>query len=484
MVGIVSIGATKKENIAGVFGNSVNTELDPIIAIKAVYGLLDDVETFESTGGSVTVSDSNFVCQSGTSAGGYGTLWSKKPIVYIPGIGVEARLGSRFTTGIADSTQLCGLFSAADGMFFGYNGAAFGVMHRYNGEFEIRTITITAVSGGAETVTVTLNTVPYALSVGASATVQEAAHDIEAQLTASAANSLWYFQHIDDTVVCLFRGVGEKAGTYSVASTGTLAGTIARTNAGAAATEDWTAQTSWNKDTATWLDVTKGNFYKVEYCYAVGQLNYYIMQPSTKQFVLVHQINWPNTKTTTNFGNPSLRVGWASASLGSSGTNLTVAGASAMAALQGKTSLSKRSFAAVGNNANVSTETQILSVKVRREFAGKSCLAIVIPSLNVATDSTKGMIFKVYKNATVAGDTVHNYIDDTNSICIYDTAGTTVSGGTIIDAIVVGPSGSRLLTADDLGTFLVAGDELTITGTVSSGAASGGFVTIKTDEKI
>jgi hypothetical protein len=208
------------------------------------------------------------------------------------------------------------------------------------------------------------------------------------------------------------------------------------------------------------------------------------MQPSTKQFVLVHQINWPNTKTTTNFGNPSLRVGWASASLGSSGTNLTVAGASAMAALQGKTSLSKRSFAAVGNNANVSTETQILSVKVRREFAGKSCLAIVIPSLNVATDSTKGMIFKVYKNATVAGDTVHNYIDDTNSICIYDTAGTTVSGGTIIDAIVVGPSGSRLLTADDLGTFLVAGDELTITGTVSSGAASGGFVTIKTDEKI
>jgi hypothetical protein len=370
-------------------------------------------------------------------------------------------------------------------MFFGYNGADFGIMHRYNGAFEIRTITVTAVSGGAETVTVTLNTVPYVLSVGSSATVQEAAHDIETQLIASAANTLWQFQHIDDTVVCVFRGIGEKAGTYSVSSTGTLTATVARDSAGATPTEDWTAQTAWNKDTATWLDVTKGNLYKVEFAYlGYGPLNYYIMHPTTKQWILVHQINWNNAKTTTNFGNPSMRVGWASASLGSSGTNLSVYGASAMAALQGETSLAKRSFAAVGNNASVSTETQILSVEVRREFGGRSCLAVVIPSITVATDSQKGMIFRVYKNATVAGDTVHNYVDEDHSVCVYDTAGTTVSDGEFIDAVVVGPNGSRTISASDLGAYLVAGDEITVTGAVTSGAASGGFVTIKTDEII
>lgn len=44
----------------------------PIAQIDAVYGLLDNVETRTSTGGSVGVTDGNFVCQTGTSVGGYG----------------------------------------------------------------------------------------------------------------------------------------------------------------------------------------------------------------------------------------------------------------------------------------------------------------------------------------------------------------------------------------------------------------------------
>lgn len=467
----------------GSFGDKITSNLNPVVTLKAVYGLLDDVETFTATGGSATASSSEFVCQSGTSAGGYGTILSEKSVVYQSGIGCEARITARFTTGIASSTQLAGFFTASDGMMFGYNGTDFGVMHRYGGELEIRTITITAVSGGSETVTVTLNGTGYALSVGSSATVQEAAHDVEQQLIASAANTSWEFQHINDTIVCRFRGVGAKSGAYSVASTGTLTGTVAQTNAGAAATEDWTYQSSWNKNTATWIDPTKGNLYRLEFAYlGYGFLNYYVIHPESAQWVLVHQIKYPNANNTTNFGNPSLRVGWASASLGSTGTNLTVAGGSAMGALQGKNNDGFRSFAAVGNNSAITTETQILSVKVRTEFGGRICQAVVIPAISVATDSQKGMIFNVYKNATVAGDTNHQYIDQSNSVCIYDTAGTTVSGGKLVYSVVVGPNGSRSLSTDDLGSFLVAGDELTITGQVSSGAQSGGFVTIDTRE--
>lgn len=466
-----------------VFGDKVSTNLNPLVAIKAVYGLLDDVETFSATGGSATASNSEFVCQSGTSVGGYGTILSKKPIVHKAGLGCEARITARFTTGIASSTQLAGFFTAADGMFFGYNGTDFGIMHRYKGEFEIRTITITAASGGAETVTVTLNGTAYALSVGASATVAEAAHDVEVQLIASAANSSWMFQHINDTIVCVFRGVGAKSGSYSVSSTGTLAGTVAQTNAGVAATEDWTYQSDWNKSTASWIDPTKGNLFRFEYAYlGYGFLNYYIMNAENESWELVHTIKFPNNNTGTNFGNPSLRVGWASASLGSSGTNLTVAGGSAMGGLQGEPNDGFRPFAASGTNTSITTETQILSVKVRNSFGGRATQAVVLPSISVATDSTKGMIFNVYKGATVAGDTNHQYIDSSNSVCIYDTAGTTVSGGELISSVVVGTGGSRTLNADDLGVFLVAGEEITVTGQVTTGAASGGYATITTKE--
>jgi hypothetical protein len=155
-----------------------------------------------------------------------------------------------------------------------------------------------------------------------------------------------------------------------------------------------------------------------------------------------------------------------------------------MAALQGRDSSPNRIFSAIANNASVTTETQILSVRARYDFNGRFSNCIVIPSLNLATDSTKGMIFRLYLNATIGGATNHDYIDEDESVCVYDTAGTTVTGGRILGAYVVGPSGSRAISAEELGLTLAAGDELTITGQVTSGAASGGFVTANLREVI
>lgn len=469
---------------ATAFGDAAVVELNPVIGIKASYGITDDHRTFSATGGSATASNSEFICQSGTSVGGYGTIWSRRPMVYFPGVGAECRITARFTTGIPNSTQLAGMFTSADGMMFGYDGAQFGVMHRHGGQLEIRTLTITNPAGGAETVTVTLNGTAYETTVTAGTEIQNA-HEIETDLIASAANAAWYIQHIGDTVVFAFRGVGSKAGTYSVSSTGTLTGTFSQQSAGADATEDWTYMGSWNKYNPDWLDPTKGNLYKMTFAYlGYGPLQYFVMDPDRKEWRKVHEVNWPNKNTATNFGQPSMRVGWAAASLGSSGTNLTVAGGSGALMLQGNRGPERGLYTAVGNNASISTETQILSVKVRTTYADRFCNAIVFPLVTMATDSTKGMIFRVYLNADVAGVTDHQYVDEANSVCIYDTAGTTVSGGRLIGAYVVGPSGTASVNLGDLGKVLIAGDELTVTGQVTSGAAAGGFVTINTSELI
>jgi len=463
------------------FGDVVGTSLSPYIGLKATYGLTDDHEPFTATGGAVSVVDSEYKLSCGTSVGGYGVIWSRKPIVYEAGIGCEARFTARWGTPVALSTQLAGLFSSADGLLFGYNGTSFGIMHRYGGEFEIRTLTIGTAATGAETVTVTLNGTAYTAAVTAGTKTQNA-HEIAGALEAGAANSSWHIQHIGEKVVFVFRGIGAKSGTYSASSTGALVGTFSQQNAGANPTEDWYYQANWTRSKAPWLDVTKGNLYRVEFAYlGYGPMKFYIMNPDLLEWELVHVIKWPNTKQGTNLGNPSLRVGWACASLGST-TNIDLYGASGMAALQGDSKAEYRTFAAIGNNASVSTETQILSVKVRSSFGDKNNQAVVRPAISFATDSTKGMIFKVYLNATVAGTTDHQYIDQTQSVCLYDTAGTTVSGGRLIAAYVVGPNGSRSVNADDLGITLAARDELTVTGQVVSGAASGGFVTINTSE--
>ena len=454
------------------FGDQMVAQLKQIISLKATYGILDDTNTFSATGGSVTATGGEFICQTGTSVGGYGVLWSRQPVVYIPGFGCEARFTARFTTGVASSIQAAGLFSAVDGMFFGYDGTSFGIMHRHHGAIEVRTLTVTAGSGGAATVTVTLNGTAYTASITAGTAAQNA-HEVEQGLNAGAAANLWYIQHIGDTVIFVSKDAGARSGTYSVTvSAGTFAGSIAQNKAGASPTETWTARASWNVDTCSWIDPTKGNIYRVEFAYlGYGPLKYYVFNPTTYRWVLCHVVAWPNNNTGTNLGNPSMRVGWLSASLGST-TNLTVAGASAMAGLQGNAN-KRESFGAYGTATGVTTETQILSLQVRREFGDRACVAVVVPEiLTIATDSTKGAVFRLLLNPSVSGTTAHAYIDESNSVCTYDTAGTTISGGRLLGVYSVGPSGRATISLDSVSNALVSGDELVIAAQVTSGAGS------------
>ncbi len=61
------------------------------------------------------------------------TLTSHDRLKYDHGEGAVVRFAGYFTTGVAGSQQLMGVGTADDGLFFGYNGATFGVMRRQNG---------------------------------------------------------------------------------------------------------------------------------------------------------------------------------------------------------------------------------------------------------------------------------------------------------------------------------------------------------------
>jgi hypothetical protein len=107
----------------GAFGEQTVSELTPITQIMGFYGLGSKTEVFTANGGSATTNtQSEFVCQTGTTVGGYGVIRAKRPVVYKPGQGVTCLFTARFTTGVASSLQIAGCYSATDGFVFGYDG--------------------------------------------------------------------------------------------------------------------------------------------------------------------------------------------------------------------------------------------------------------------------------------------------------------------------------------------------------------------------
>lgn len=454
------------------FGDQIVVDQRLDLAIKATYGLTDAVTTFTATGGSTTASNGEFLCNTGTSLGGYGVIWSRYPMVYTPGVGVEARITARFTAPVANSLQATGFFSAVDGMFFGYNGTSFGVMHRYGGAYEIHTLTVTAASGTSVTATVTLNGVAYTAPI-TSGTAAKNAREIADGLLAGAAASLWYIQQVDATVVFTAVSPGPRTGTYSATvPSGTFTATVVQTSAGVTPTETWTPQASWNVSTASWLDTTKGNLFKFEFAYlGYGPLKYYIFNPTSRAYEVVHVVDWTNANTTTNFRNPSLRVGWVSASLGST-TNLTVAGASGMAVHNGGTGPTPV-FGGSSSKPSITTEVPLFTLKSRRQFGDTANNGIILPTLfSISTDSAKGAIFRVIRNATLTGPANFQYTNQANSTAIVDTTATGLSGGKQLAVFNLGPNGSQFFDLKASQLRLAAGDTLTITASYISGAGA------------
>jgi hypothetical protein len=214
-----------------------------------VYGI-NSVEVLASTGhatggvtsGTNTGTNNLFTSSTGTTALSFATIQSRKRLRYRAGQGVVGRFAGLFSTPAASSIVVAGFGTGESGYYFGYNGTSFGILHSTGGKREIQTLTVTVGAGGAENVTVKLNNIDTVVAV-TSGTTTNTAYQLS-QATYAGWNA---FQR-GATVVFLANEVGNKASTFSLASTGTTAGTFAETKAGVASTDTWYPQTEWNGD--------------------------------------------------------------------------------------------------------------------------------------------------------------------------------------------------------------------------------------------
>lgn len=458
-----------------VFGEVLTTQMTAVAQVDAVYGLRSktDVEVFtDGSSGSVDVTDSTtgkeFRCQTGTTVGGYGLVRCKRQLKYRPGSGMVFRYTARFSSPAKDGAQRAGPVGVGTELSFGYDGLRFGILHRTGGKQEIRTLTISA-AGNNDTLSVTLNGTAFPVVLSSATTTKLVAKQI-----AATSFTGWYASHNGSTVIFISTTVGAKTGTYSLSSNGTAAGTFAQTGAGIAVVDSWTYKENWNAQPGFPIDPQKGNVFQIKAQYlGYGSIEFYIEDKITGRFVLVHQIQYANANTGPSLYVPSMATGVFAASLGST-TNLITYSASMASFIEGQKLPLRNPYGKIFSKSSVGTTlTNILSIRVRRDFAGIANLSEMFPlNIDYAVDGTKPAECYLYLNPTVAGNQDWTYIDQTNSVCDYDTAGTTVTEGSdtqLLHASGVSKDGVSIVGAKDLDIRLEAGDVICLAVKATSG---------------
>jgi hypothetical protein len=460
------------------FGSIHTESLTPVLSHDATHGI-DAVHqlTTINASGSVTESGSMFVCQTGTTIYGAGSLTSRRRVKYRPGQGIVGRFTAMFTTPVASSYQIGGFGTPENGLYFGYVGTQFGILHGKNGVSEVRTLTITTKSSHAENAVVTLNGTAFNVAVTNGASTVTTAYEIS-----QGAYTGWRAEAIGSTVLFINNSVGAKSGSFSISGT-SVVGTFAQTKAGVALTETFIPQSSWNGDkldgtgnSGITIDPTKINVFQIGIQYlGAGAVVFQVEAAyagNNPDWVTVHTMLNPNTLTAPFVSNPTFQFQLSAYSAGST-TNLTVKSASYAAFVEGEKLLigNRYSFYAQNTSVGATNYQCLFSVRNSRYFNGRTNQVVAyIQSVLAALKHTSPCTVYVFRDAALAGSPNFSQYD-ANSGLYLDTAATTCTIASNRQIVWSGPMG-------DTGQIdYVFPDEVTIqpgeTITVAARAATG-----------
>ncbi len=453
--------------LRGSFGESIVSQKTPIVQIDNKYKLSPtdlpaDTEVFTATGGIADNNENKFRCQSGVSIGGFGVIRSRETLNYHAGQGIEGMITASFTAGVVNSLQFAGMFNLTDILAFGFDGTDFSCIHDSHGSAEMQVITVTVT--GAGTCTVKLNGDSVGITV-TNSDIETNAEELRAGLEADGTlSSKWQFEQLDSRVFCIAEASEVRAGVYSVV--GGVTASISQGRAGTPRVSANIPQASWSDSIVPFasFDPININVYRIRLGYlGAANIEFAIYDPGKGDFVVVHTIEWASTSKDTHISSPNLKVGWVSASLGST-TNLTVEGGSAALFLEGEDGASNDVHATINTKAGVgTTSTNIVTLKSRTVQGDQFNLGKIRPiRVSFSLDHNKGSIIEIRKNATVAGVINYQAQSENKSIAAIDIAGTTVTNGEIIDGFTVAAGGSATVDLVDLKVKLLPTDTLTI----------------------
>lgn len=478
------------------FGEQLVGSLEPEVQLSYTYGINPVLVTSRANqSGSVTNGNSMATCSTGAAANSSGVIRSTKTVHYNPGYGLKARFTAKFTTGVANSEQVIGFGDDGEGFFFGYNGTSFGVLHKYGGIQEIRTLTVTTASTTAENITITLDgnadaTVAVTNSGNTTTTANEiAAHDY------SDVGRGWTATAVGSTVVFTSWDAGSRTGTYSLSGATTAVGSFAQSVAGVASTDTWIPQASWNGAdifdgnglTGVTLDPTKLNVFQIALQYlGAGAITFFIEDPDDGEFHLVHTIEYANTYTRPSLDNPNLPF-YMAAENTSNTTNISVSSASVGIFNEGNRENIGLRLGVKGNQTLVGTavETPVVAFRVNEVFNSLRNRSVVkINVISVSVEHTKPCSINFYANPTLTDASWTNVASGVSTLQ-QDTSATAFSGGTFLFGINLNKVGSDLLdlSLDPQAAVFGPGNVILATCAPNSGNGAEATVSFNITEK-
>ncbi|GAB4272812.1 hypothetical protein [Thermincola ferriacetica] len=268
-------------------------------------------------------------------------------------------------------------------------------------------------------------------------------------------------------------GIGDANDGFFFGYNGTSFGILRRQNA----TDFWIPQSAWNIDkfdgtglSGITLDPTKGNVYVIQYQWlGFGAIRFFIENPATGDLVPVHVLQYANANTNPSVFNPTLPL-MAQVRNTTNTTNIKLETPSAMGFVEGPANnnaiVTRNSVA--GSKTGVTTEQAIITIRNNSTFQGKTNRTrIKLDYLSVATDGTKSVTVRLVRNATLGGTPSFTDISTTTSVVSYDTAGTTLTGGTRVLTFEMAKVESIMELLDPLDLYLDPGDTFTVSATSS-----------------
>lgn len=400
------VGTSSATSITA-FDEPVSMTLVPRVQVDALYGLdPDEIETFTAGGGSATTNTKKtlFVVESGTSAGGFEVLRSRKLLKYRPGQGANCRFTAMFSTPDSACTQRAGFFAQEQALNVGYNGTSFGILRANGGKAAIYTLTLSAAATGAQTATITLNSVTFTVSLVAGTTSENAV----AIVNRAGGYTGWTVEQVNNTVRFLSNTLGPKAGTFSYSSSGDSTGSMAQSQAGVAQTDSWIPQESFNIDTLNGqgpsgvdIDWQKLNVFQINFRWlGAGEMRFAIENPETGSMIFFHHIHYSNQHEDVSLDNPSFKIGYIAANLSAgTATNVSVKGASMLMATEGDVTANKYPTGAVVTTSSLAANQvhNLISLRNQLIFSNKINLSLIrLKEVSCATNGNAPIVLYVF----------------------------------------------------------------------------------------
>jgi len=295
-------------------------------------------------------------------------------------------------------------------------------------------------------------------------------------------------------------GMGNLTDGYFFGYVGATFGIIYR-NSGV---QTFIPQITWNGDNCDGtgastflLNPLFGNIYRIKYPYlGYGNVKFFIQDPTSGQFVMVHMIRYTNSSASTQLSNPNLKFWTRNVNTGNT-TNLVGFVGSFSAKLSGV----RKFFGATGfafNNKTTAANTllNIFTVKNSTSFNGVAneslirITSITLSAGNLGNDRY-GYLF-LYKNPTLGGTPSFvpdsgstadngNTITSGQSPASVDTAGTTITGGVKVWGTNGVNTSNSFLDLTEMDIFIGTGETLSIVGFTTAASTLSAVINYQLD---